>query len=64
MVINPQKLKRLMAEKLITIAELARLSDVSACTLNMVLNHGRNANIKTIGKICKALGVKPEEIIA
>ena len=63
MTINPQKLKKVMATKIISVAELARLSNVSACTLNMILNHNRKPNIATTGKIAAALGVDVTELI-
>ena len=63
MTINPQKLKKVMATKIVTVAELARLSNVSACTLNMILNHHRKPNTATTGKIAAALNVDVTELI-
>ena len=42
---------------------LAKKAGLSNCAIYQILNHGRNPNYKTIGKIAAALGVEPAEIV-
>ncbi len=62
MKINKRKVKFLMGSKLMTQLALAEASGVSRGTINMALLKG-SCSIKTVGKIAKALGVDPVDII-
>lgn len=63
MKVNAMNLKKIMAEKILTIAELSRLAGVSATSINQILNHNRKANTATVGKLAAALNVDVREII-
>lgn len=56
------KVSVLMAKRLINQSSLADLASISRQTLSAVMN-GRNCRPELLGKISKALGVEPEEII-
>ena len=62
MKICAEKLRKAMVKKMVTVAELARLSNVSACSINMILNHNRKPNTATIGKIAAALKIDVSEL--
>ena len=64
MKINVLNLKKIMAEKIVTVADLSRLAGVSATNINMIVNHDRKANTATVGKLAAALGVSVSDIIA
>lgn len=60
--LSRNKVSLLMAKQLIIQATLAEKAGVSRQTLSAVMN-GRNCRPELLGKISKALGVEPEEII-
>ncbi|MBS5064556.1 MAG: helix-turn-helix transcriptional regulator [Hungatella hathewayi] len=60
--ISKTKVSLLMAKHLINQLTLADKAGVSRQTLSAVMN-GRNCRPELLGKISKALGVEPEEII-
>ena len=60
--ISKTKVSLLMAKHLINQLTLADKAGVSRQTLSAVMN-GRNCRPELLGKIRKALGVEPEEII-
>lgn len=62
MKINTTKVSLLMAKLLINQASLAAKAGISRQTISAVMN-GRNCRPELLGKISKALGVEPEEII-
>lgn len=57
------KLIDLMADKGMTQAELADKAGLSRASVNNLLKHGRKPRLDTLGKIAKALGVKPSELL-
>ncbi len=60
--LNKTKVSLLMAKLLISQASLAAKAGISRQTMSAVMN-GRNCRPELLGKISKALGVEPEEII-
>lgn len=62
MKLNTSKILLLMAGFGINHGQLAEKSGVSRQTLSAVMN-GRSCRPELVGKIAKALDVKPEEII-
>lgn len=60
--LNRNKISLLMAKMLVGQATLAEKAGISRQTLSAVMN-GRNCRPELLGKISKALGVEPEEII-
>lgn len=62
MKISKRKITALMGANLMTQIRLAEVSGVSRATINTALLKG-SCSIQTAGKIAKALGVDPIEII-
>lgn len=62
MKISKRKITALMGANLMTQIRLAEVSGVSRATINTALLKG-SCSIQTAGKIAKALGVDPVEII-
>lgn len=62
MQVSTRNIKFLMGSKLLTQGELAELAKVSRATINTALLKG-SCSTQTAGKIAKALGVDPVEII-
>lgn len=60
--LNRTKISLLMAKQLISQAALAAKAGISRQTMSAVMN-GRNCRPELLGKISKALGVEPEEIV-
>lgn len=62
MKVSRNKISRLMGANLMTQAGLAKAADVSRATINATLGKG-SCSPETAGKIAKALGVAPVDII-
>ena len=60
--LNRLKVNLLLAKLLISQAVLADKAGISRQTMSAVMN-GRNCRPELLGRISKALGVEPEEII-
>ncbi|WP_394525727.1 helix-turn-helix domain-containing protein [Lacrimispora sp. JR3] len=60
--LNRTKVSLLMAKLVINQATLAMEAGISRQTLSAVMN-GRSCRPELLGKVSKALGVEPEEII-
>lgn len=60
--VNRSKLELIMAKKDMNQKKLAEVSGVSRQSLSYTMN-GRSCRPELLGKISKALGVEPEEII-
>ena len=60
--LNRTKISLLMAKQAINQASLAAKAGISRQTMSAVMN-GRNCRPELLGRISKALGVEPEEII-
>lgn len=54
---------RIINEKLISWAELARMAGISSATIFAIKAGRRNASFRTIRKIADALGVEPKDIV-
>lgn len=54
---------RIINEKFISWAELARMAGISSATIFAIKAGRRNASFRTIRKIADALGVKPKDIV-
>lgn len=63
MELDTRKIKVLLIDKGWSVAELGRRAGIGHSTVYMVVRNERGYAAKTIGKIAKALGVKPSEII-
>ena len=59
---DKKKLVNLMADKGMTQAELADKAGLSRTAIYSVMK-GRKPTLPTLGKIAKALGVKPSELL-
>ena len=64
MEVNKNKLKEAMLDKCLNISGLRRASGVSQTTINRLLKGGSMANMATIGKVAKALGVPAKDLIS
>lgn len=62
MKISSRKIAQQMSSKLLTQEQLATAAGVSRATINATLLKG-SCSIQTVGKIARALGVDPAEII-
>lgn len=58
-----KKMQLLIVGKCWTLAELQREAGLANTTLYQLMKTGRQPTTRTIGKIAKALGVDPAEII-
>ena len=54
---------RLINEKFISWAELARMAGISSATIFAIKAGRRNSSFRTIRKIADALGVEPKDIV-
>ena len=54
---------KLINEKFISWAELARMAGISSATIFAIKAGRRNASFRTIRKIADALGVEPKDIV-
>lgn len=54
---------RLINEKFISWAELARMAGISSATIFAIKAGRQNASFRTIRKIADALGVEPKDIV-
>ena len=54
---------RLINEKFISWAELARMAGISSATIFAIKAGRRNASFRTIREIADALGVEPKDIV-
>ena len=54
---------RIINEKFISWAELARIAGISSATIFAIKAGRRNASFRTIRKIADALGVEPKDIV-
>lgn len=63
MKVNKQKLQIAMANKCLTIGELANMAGVSRISISKYLSGLRNPKPKTLGKIAKVLNVTVEDLI-
>lgn len=62
MKVDAKQIKRMMSVRLMTQEQLAQAAEVSRMTINGTLLKG-SCSTQTAGKIAKALGVDPEDII-
>ena len=62
MQIDKIKLQLLLAEKELSAKDLAEMAEISPQTISKIIKKGRSKP-KTIGKIAKALGVEPAELV-
>lgn len=63
MKLSETKLQLAMAEKCINLTDLCKKADIAEITLRKGRQGTRNLKPETIGKIAKALGVTPSEIV-
>lgn len=55
--------KRLLEERKMTQADLARKSGISTANISLIVNGKRNIRLHTLRLLCDALGCGSEEII-
>lgn len=58
-----KKLRVLLAEKKMSVKQLAAASGVSAVAIGNLLNHGGKAKFETIGKLAEGLKVPVTELM-
>lgn len=63
MKIDVEKLKTLVATTGWTLKEFAARCGLSACTLSRIFHGKQNLSFKTVGRLCRTLGVNPADII-
>lgn len=63
MMLDIQKVKLIMMKQCMSKTQLAQRAGISYGTLSFALNHDRQLNFASIGKIAKALDVDPSEIV-
>ncbi|MGN0945463.1 MAG: helix-turn-helix domain-containing protein [Megasphaera sp.] len=56
-------ISKMIDEKFISWAELARMAGISSATIFAIKAGRRNASFRTIRKIADALGVEPKDIV-
>ena len=61
-VIDRRKLELLCAEKCVGCIEVTKLAGLSSCVLHNI-KKGSSVNPKTLGKLAKALNVKPIDLL-
>ncbi len=61
--VNGDRLRRLRAERALTLRALAEISSVSYDTINKLELGRRPAHASTIRKLADALGVEPRELM-
>jgi transcriptional regulator with XRE-family HTH domain len=61
--VNGDRLRRLRAERALTLRDLAEISSVSYDTINKLELGRRPAHASTIRKLANALGVVPRELM-
>ena len=61
--VNGDRLRRLRAERALTLRDLAEISGVSYDTINKLELGRRPAHASTIRKLANALGVEPRELM-
>lgn len=59
---NRNTLQVAMVRKCMTLKKLASAAQMPESTVKNVL-YGRNVNTDTLGRVCKALGIDPAEVI-
>ena len=62
MKINAVKVKMLIAKRCMSVNEFVGAAHIASSTMRLALS-GNKVTVKTLGKIAKALGVDPEDII-
>lgn len=62
MAVSYKKLFKLLIDKDLKKSQLEAMANISHYTMNQ-LNHGRHVNTDTLGRICKALDCKIEDIM-
>lgn len=62
MIVNRRKLELAMARACMNAADLQKAAEMSRPTLNNAIV-GKDVRTATVGKIARALGVDPEEIV-
>ena len=60
---NVKKLRLLLAERKMSIKQLAAVSGVSVTAIGNLLNHGGKAKFETIGKLADGLHVSVSELM-
>ena len=63
MKVDGDRLRRLRAERALTLRDLAEISGVSYDTINKLELGRRPAHASTIRKLANALGVEPRELM-
>ncbi len=64
MEVNSQKLRELRANRGLSVRGLAKEAEVSTETVYSVEHGRRQPSMKTLGKIARALGVDPVDLLA
>jgi transcriptional regulator with XRE-family HTH domain len=62
--IDPQKVRQLRKSKGMTTRSLAREAGISTETLNAIEHGRRQPQVRTLGKLARALGVAAKDLFA
>ncbi|ADZ82596.1 helix-turn-helix transcriptional regulator [Cellulosilyticum lentocellum] len=61
--VNVEKLKSLIYNNGFTYTDLSNVSGVSRTSINRIVNNGFIPRPSTVGKLCKALNCKVEDLL-
>lgn len=63
MLLDIERLREVMAHRGFTVKGLARTAKVSACSLNLWLNHNGQPRLDTLGRVVKVLDIPINQIV-
>ena len=63
MKISKEKMDRLLSDKVMLIQQLSEVSEISTVTIARMRSGKQEPRPQTLGKICKALGCKAEDLL-
>lgn len=61
--VDTRKAREIMMKKGFTVSELAKAASLSKLTVGQILSSDRRPNLKTAGKLARALGCDPMELL-
>ena len=62
-VVDSRKFKKILIEKSLSLRSLSQSSHVHPCILSKISKKDSKIQIRTVGKICNALGCKAEDLL-
>ncbi len=61
--VDSEKVRNLMFEKVLSVKELARTANLNSSTISQISSFDKCCRLKTVARLAKGLGVKPDFII-